>query len=92
MSTGTQLKIFGKELAAAKHAESLKAAQFVAQLLGKQQSTVSINDVRRWIKGLHNASGSVFAGEEWVAVGFEQVTHEAGRARIVRTWRLRNGH
>jgi hypothetical protein len=88
MSTATQLKIRGMGLAAAKHEDSLKAAQWLAQLIGLQQPTVSINDVRKYIHGLNNASGSVFSGPEWQAVGWEPSEHEEGHSRYVRTWHL----
>ena len=88
-ATAIQLKIRGMGLAAAKHEDSLKAAQFIAQLLGHKQLTVSINDIRLYVSGLNNASGSVFAGDEWEAVGWEVSEHEAGHSRYVRTWRLR---
>jgi hypothetical protein len=88
VSTATQLKIRGMVLAAAKHEDSLKAAQWLAQLIGLQKATVSINDIRKYISGLQNASGSVFAGPEWEAVSWEPASHEEGHSRYVRTWRL----
>lgn len=89
MSTATQLKLRGMGLAAAANPESLKAAQFIAQLLGHQQTTVSINDVRMYVQGLNNASGSVFSGPDWQAVGWEPAEHEEGHSRYVRLWTLK---
>jgi hypothetical protein len=89
MSTATQLKIRGMGLAAAKHEDSLKAAQFIAELLGWKQQIVSINDVRKYIKGLANASGSVFSGPAWEPWGWEAADHKEGHSRCVRTWRYR---
>jgi hypothetical protein len=86
---GKQLKLRGMGLAAAKHEDALKAAQWLAQLIGSQKPSVSINDVRRYISGLNNASGSVFSGPEWEAVGWEPAIHEEGHSRYVRVWRLK---
>jgi len=87
MSVAHQLKLKGMAIGAAKHEDSLKAAQFVAQLLGGQQETVSINDVRKYVGGLQNASGSVFTGGEWIPAGHVKTTHEDGHAREVKLWR-----
>ena len=87
-----QLKLDGMLLAASKHKESLKAAQFIAQLLGAKQDTVSINDVRRYVQGLDNASGSVFRGGDWQPVGWVETEHDEGHARPVRCWRMKRGN
>ena len=89
-----QLKLDGMLLAAAKHKESLKAAQWLAQLIGQKQETVSINDVRQFFgpDALANASGSVFVGGDWEHVGYTRASHDAGRARDIKTWRLRRGN
>jgi hypothetical protein len=76
-------------LAAAKHEDSLTAARFIAQLLGGKQEHVSINDVRKYVSGLQNASGSVFLTGEWECVGRVKTAHDEGHCREVRLWRLK---
>jgi hypothetical protein len=94
MSTTTQLKLKGMGLAAAKHKDTLAAARLLAQFIGGQQETVSINDIRAYFgpDALQQASGSVFLTEEWQQVGFEKATHEASHARWVMEWRLRRAN
>lgn len=90
MNTPTQLKLEGMKLAAAKHKDSLAAAQWLAQLIGQKQETVSINDIRQYFgaEALQNASGSVFAGGDWRHVGYIKASHDAGHAREVKLWKL----
>jgi hypothetical protein len=92
VNSPTQLKLKGMGLAVAKHKDTLRAARLLAQFIGGQQETVSINDIRAHFgsDALQQASGSVFLNGEWDQAGFEKTTHEEGHARWVMKWRLRH--
>jgi len=92
-STGTQLKLRGLVLAAAKHSESLKAAQWLAELFANNNhGRCCIEDVYSLgmsPKALGNAAGCVFTGDQWQPEAFRTTERPEARARIIRVWRLR---
>lgn len=90
--TGQALKESGKELAAKAHAYELSLAREIAERLGRERVSVTIDDVQAALPfgmELGNAAGSVFSGDSWVCVGFVPTKRPKGHGRMVREWRLR---
>jgi len=96
VENGPSRKRRGMAKAAAHHSEALEAAQAIARFLGRRLLSVTIEDVRRKFSEFHavpwdlsNASGSVFAGPEWEAVGYRKAERPEAHCRILRVWRLK---
>lgn len=94
MSTATigqQLKLRGMKLAAAAHPESLKAAQWLAEIIAIQEGVITIEAVYRHISpaALENAAGSVFAGDKWEFVGAVPAKRDSRRGGYIGQWRIR---
>jgi hypothetical protein len=81
----------GLKRASAAHKESLMAAQFVAELLGAKQETITIEDVSSYIspKALGNAAGAVFRNGPWEFVGYERSSRLERQAGTIGRWRLK---
>jgi hypothetical protein len=91
MSVGIQMKLRGMKLAAAAHPESLKAAQWLAEIIAMQEGVITIEAVYRHISpaALQNAAASVFIGEQWQFMGAVPAKRDSRRGGYIGKWALR---
>ena len=86
----------GMKSATQGRAEILTNVRKIAGYLARINSKVTADDVRReyeyrggsW-SNLGNAAGSIFKGNDWKCVGFENSSVATSHARAIRVWELK---
>jgi hypothetical protein len=86
----------GMDIATQGRAEALMRARVLALNIVRLNGRVTADDVRReyeyrgrdWSE-LGNAAGSIFKGNDWKCVGFENSSVATSHARALRVWELK---
>ena len=86
-----QLMLAGLRKASQAHKDSLAAAQWLAEMIGHQQETVTADDVFRWVdpSAVGAAAGNLFRGGSWVFSHWQDSERPSNHGRPLRAWRLK---